>query len=704
MSTFYNTNLAAAILLESARHAVRLGIEGTMTLDGETIPEPEREVHDDCGEPIGIVAAVAAQDRELARSPAQWLEALEPHAASRDFSRVPLLAGARWEVPIGSPGVLDAAERRWASGYDTIPVRRSVQRQRLLTESELESLQEECGRGSYGASNLGPWRASWRGLVARARVDWERLPFVQKMQDEIEGQVQALRRDCWDWADLLTNRLGVASGMEQVHQEWIATLDGYNLTVRFDVWLMAWIAAAAPMAREHKNRLHSLLGGDWDAEVPDPDDVSPTMRDLLALSVTRKPPGDLPLVELGRLTAAAEAARDVGAPASQYALDLDSLALNGGYNVAQLEARCRRLGLIERRDEDEAARWLVENLIPARKVILMAGEGSSGKSTILHELAVKLASEDPGDATWLGRRISPDARGEAVFISLEEDDSDFEAREKKLDPDGQALRRLNPWACKHQGELPAALDSVTERANRGKPIRLVVIDSASKFREGSEIIDSDVNAFLDPLERLARETGAAVVVIHHLKKAGQLRRPGRSVRAPIDALRERISGHPAFINRPRLVLGMIRDTTSRGASHVICVKENLMLPDLEGRGFMCHRDEATWNHVLIEEYDALALRGPSASASRASGPVDRAADESAALAALAALVATGQKVTKTGQKSLFSLKHQSLSGIPRARIDAAVSSLVESGRVQNGANGLTLSEEPHSDNLDDAAE
>jgi hypothetical protein len=211
--------------------------------------------------------------------------------------------------------------------------------------------------------------------------------------------------------------------------------------------------------------------------------------------------------------------------------------------------------------------WLVEGAIPRGVPGMVASSGDLGKSMLLLELGLRVAcGPRPLDELIFGGRVL--GRGAVVILTAEDSKTSVHRRLEGLDRG--AIRRQS--ACSHplfviplpdaggpiaivaegrEGvalteqfiDLKAALTSIPNLA-------LVVLDPLQAF------VRADVNA--DPtvaqlvcaaLAELAAETGATVLVAHHVRK-------GTTPPASADDMRDMIRGTTALVDGLRVAIGL----------------------------------------------------------------------------------------------------------------------------------------------------
>lgn len=158
--------------------------------------------------------------------------------------------------------------------------------------------------------------------------------------------------------------------------------------------------------------------------------------------------------------------------------------------------------------------WVVHGLIPDGLTIL-AGKPKLGKSWLLLDVAVAVAS---GGYT-LDQKC---AQGDVLYAALEDNERRLKGRLSKVcQLRDQWPERLTFWTDMARLE-DGGIDQLRAWVSSVPSARLIVIDVFSKVKRpkgGQEgVYDADYLAAA-PLKRLADETGVAVVIVHHLRKA-----------------------------------------------------------------------------------------------------------------------------------------------------------------------------------------
>lgn len=171
--------------------------------------------------------------------------------------------------------------------------------------------------------------------------------------------------------------------------------------------------------------------------------------------------------------------------------------------------------LIDLKAKAKDTEWLVDDLVPAGSLVIMAGSFGSYKSTIAREIGVALATgrsfgghevKEPRPVLYLDRENPVSIIGNRVK-EMDLDDGDFLQPYYYWSADLESVglqipklgsKILTDWAAKHRG--------------------LIVFDSMVRFHHQQEKDNSAMAGVMLEFTRLAR-AGAAVLVIHHRGKS-----------------------------------------------------------------------------------------------------------------------------------------------------------------------------------------
>lgn len=173
--------------------------------------------------------------------------------------------------------------------------------------------------------------------------------------------------------------------------------------------------------------------------------------------------------------------------------------------------------------------WLVPGLIPAKTVTAIYGDGATGKSTLVLQLALARALGQK----WIGLDVKP---GATLYLSAEDDAKELHRRT-------EAIRTFYGARYEDIGGLRFAdlvgRDSVIGAPDRAsamiKPTRLytvvreaivavgadvLAIDSLADAFSGNELDRQHARQFIGILKRICRELDVTVIVIAHPSVSG----------------------------------------------------------------------------------------------------------------------------------------------------------------------------------------
>lgn len=180
--------------------------------------------------------------------------------------------------------------------------------------------------------------------------------------------------------------------------------------------------------------------------------------------------------------------------------------------------------------EAAAKSFIIPKFAPAGEVTLFTGAGSAGKSLLAQQLATGIAA---GVAT-LGLNL---IKAPAIYITCEDDAKELHWRQSHI------CRALDVPMCELDGMLYLAslrgeLDNSLGLGGHDGEFRLspayerlakliqrvgasfVALDNVAHLFTGNENDRGEVTRFVNALNRLAGETGAAIVLLGHPNKSG----------------------------------------------------------------------------------------------------------------------------------------------------------------------------------------
>ena len=155
--------------------------------------------------------------------------------------------------------------------------------------------------------------------------------------------------------------------------------------------------------------------------------------------------------------------------------------------------------------------WLVKGLICKGDTTLIVGEPNVGKSWISLSLAVAMAN---GHDTWVGHELSN--HGKVLYVDEENPHDVVYHRLKQLGAENvDNLRYLHRQGVR----LDRNFDRLLDEAITYQPT-MIVLDSLTRFHTKDENNAGEMaGLFNDSINVLCRETGAAVLILHHTNKS-----------------------------------------------------------------------------------------------------------------------------------------------------------------------------------------
>ena len=205
----------------------------------------------------------------------------------------------------------------------------------------------------------------------------------------------------------------------------------------------------------------------------------------------------------------------------------------------------------EEPDEDDSKDWLIRGLMPRAVPWTAAGQPKTGKTLIVEDQAIAIAS---GAEDWCGFAIPEDIRGARVLV-MPREDSEREtrvrlwrlARGRGLDPRELAGKlEVDPTSPLYLDD-PKHVDKLRRSVAR---FDLALIDSLSTVHRADENSAKEMAAISGTWRDVALTTGTSLGIVHHFNgkgMEGDKRSPGNKLR-----------GSSAIFAAVRHVVGMER--------------------------------------------------------------------------------------------------------------------------------------------------
>jgi putative DNA primase/helicase len=212
----------------------------------------------------------------------------------------------------------------------------------------------------------------------------------------------------------------------------------------------------------------------------------------------------------------------------------------------------------------EPVTWLVEDCFPLGMIGVIGGNPGLGKSQIAIKLAALATS---GLGSPLKNGFSPTG---SVIILANEDDAARTIR-PRLEAAGAVLNKVHivQGIAKEGKELePFQLDQdvalLRECADKLGDVRLIIIDPPNAYigSKTDTYKDSDVRKMLAPLQTLAHDSGALVLLVVHLNKRSD------------GGAHQRFNGTGAWVAVSRVAYLVAEDEIDN-TRHMLPVKNNL---------------------------------------------------------------------------------------------------------------------------------
>jgi hypothetical protein len=211
-------------------------------------------------------------------------------------------------------------------------------------------------------------------------------------------------------------------------------------------------------------------------------------------------------------------------------------------------------------------RWLVPGYLPLGKLVLIAGDGGHGKSTLTLAVTACLTTGRP----CLGLAHDPPPPAEVLLVSCEDDFEDTVVP-RLLSAGADLARVFRVDGVKTKDGKPAAFslahfDAIEEELLARPDIRLVVVDPAGAYIGKSGVDDyndSELRSLLGPLAELAARRQVTILLVKHLVK-------GATAKAV-----HKVGGSAGYVNSVRAAFVVAPDPEDEHRKLFLPLKFNL---------------------------------------------------------------------------------------------------------------------------------
>ncbi len=186
-------------------------------------------------------------------------------------------------------------------------------------------------------------------------------------------------------------------------------------------------------------------------------------------------------------------------------------------------------------------KYLISGFIPEGVVGVLGARGGTGKSMLALQLCILYAGAY-GGGEFFGMDIDKNNRGKALFLSAEDDRDECWERFNNMRAQMDKSDVVMDWKdvqknlmikslvgkdfrfTKSDGGSAATpvhetLEIVCSTMRTLQNVKLVIIDTYSRFNGGAENSNEDSAAFVRACERIRVETGATVLILAHVNKS-----------------------------------------------------------------------------------------------------------------------------------------------------------------------------------------
>ena len=338
--------------------------------------------------------------------------------------------------------------------------------------------------------------------------------------------------------------------------------------------------------------------------------------------------------------------------------------------------------------------WLVEDIMPMASVFILAAMGDAGKGLLTLDLALKVAGKEKlstsaynlnAPLTAFGNKITK--QGPVVIFSAEDDHGELHRRIENIGPGKASNIYVVPLPNaggpmplvvpgKNGPEVTPAWHEIKEQLIALRPV-LINLDPLASFVMADINADPAVGAFtMGILSSLAQETGAAVMVAHHLAKTAG------NIASPEDA-RRLVRGTSAIVDNSRAVY--VLWGTEEKESRAICkVIETKWMRNKVFKGCLVKSNGPGDREIKTYVRNDFGLLEVRTAAITAAVQENKPALLNLLEESIAKAASLGQPYCLTGENGLFTRKHElpvGLKELSKRGLESVATELLEVKRI-----------------------
>lgn len=151
--------------------------------------------------------------------------------------------------------------------------------------------------------------------------------------------------------------------------------------------------------------------------------------------------------------------------------------------------------------------------------MIITGDSKAGKTCLSQNLAVCIAE----GRSWLGK--FPCQQGKVLYINLEVEGASLFYRFKAMyhamgiKISEQGGRNIVPWNLRgYAAPIDKLAPKIIRRCRNSGPYKAIIIDPLYKVQQGDENSAQAISDFCNALDKIAHDTGAAIIYDHHHPK------------------------------------------------------------------------------------------------------------------------------------------------------------------------------------------